>query len=373
MPRIFVGNFDFEHELTAGPRELSREARRLAADLVSAWLAVANPDDLIWSPTGAPEYDFAGWQRHGAILPRFVSREEDLPRGPEWHLVPWGWTTQLLKWGQTLGWTCPAPPIDVVKYVNSRIFRWELEDALGVALPGSAVITSADQLLAHLAQHAAEVAGWVLKANFGMAGRERTLGRGPRVAEHILNWAKKRFAQSEGLVFEPWLDRVSEAGLQWEIPVTGDPQLLGITPLLTDASGTYRGSRVVCPDQELSEWQPAIEITRSVAQRLQECGYWGPLGIDAMRYRQPSGEVLLRPLQDLNARFTMGRIALGLRRFVPAGYTADWLHDPELVAQAVKADPRAQIIQTTARSWLVMSEPGKAARLLQAARLLDHL
>lgn len=364
MPRVFVGNFDFEQSLLSGTRQLTREAQVHAADLVSTWIALADADDVIWSPTGTPKFEFRDLQALGIALPRFVSTEAELPRGGEWELVPWGWTSQLVAWGRSRGWSCPAPPDEVVRLVNSRIFRWELEDALGVALPGSAVITSADQLLAHIAQHAAEVAGWVLKANYGMAGRERSLGRGPRVAEHILNWAKKRFAQSEGLVYEPWLDRVAEAGLQWDIPTVGDPLFMGITPLLTDASGTYRGSRVACPDEELFEWQPAVEITRSIARRLQQCGYWGPLGIDAMRYRQPSGEILLRPLQDLNARFTMGRIALGLRRFVPPGYTADWLHDTELVAQAANANPRTKVIQTTARSWLVMYESGAASRLL---------
>lgn len=354
MPRVFLSNFDFEHQLTSGHRELSRDAHKLAADLVSTWLSIANAEDVIWSPTGVPTFDFQDLQSRDFQLPRFISRELDLPDGENWELVPWGWTSDLVKWGSSHGWTCPAPPIEIVQHVNSRIFRWQLEHELGIALPGSAVLRSVEELIAHTAEHAAIGTGWVLKANFGMAGRERILGRGPHPGDAVLNWARKRFAQSEGVVFEPWVDRISEAGLQWNIPPTGEPQLLGITPLLTDASGTYRGSRLSCAGEELAAWQPAVEKTLQVARRVQLCGYWGPMGLDAMQYRSADGQVRCRPLQDLNARYTMGRMALGLSRFVPAGYEADWLHDPRLVASVVEAHPAATVLQTTARSWLVI-------------------
>jgi len=45
-----------------------------------------------------------------------------------------------------------------------------------------------------------------------------------------------------------------------------------------------------------------------------------------MQYRSVSGEIAWRPLQDINARLTMGRVALGLRRLSGPNDTADWLH-----------------------------------------------
>ncbi|OYW15327.1 MAG: hypothetical protein B7Z55_15100, partial [Planctomycetales bacterium 12-60-4] len=47
---------------------------------------------------------------------------------------------------------------------------------------------------------------------------------------------------------------------------------------------------------------------------LQAAGYFGPVGIDAMWYRDANGKLACRPLQDINARWTMGRLALGWRR-----------------------------------------------------------
>src|SRR5262249_53438740 len=96
--------------------------------------------------------------------------------------------------------------------------------------------------------------------------------------------------------------------------------------LLVDRSGVYRGSRLACPAGEVEPWEPAVTNALRVAHVLQEKGYFGPLGIDAMQYRDGSGQIRVRPLQDLNARHTMGRLALEFRRVVPEGWCACWLH-----------------------------------------------
>jgi hypothetical protein len=45
-----------------------------------------------------------------------------------------------------------------------------------------------------------------------------------------------------------------------------------------------------------------------------------------MLYRDEAGETRLRPLGDLNARYTMGRLALGFERLLAPGWCASWLH-----------------------------------------------
>jgi hypothetical protein len=354
VPRVFVGNFDFEHELANGLLNSSSKVRDIANEFISTWLAVTDADDCIWSPGGVPAFDFRELVIVSGLQPRFICRESDLPCGPNWQLVPWGWTVSVLNWGLKFGWTCPAPPLEVVRLVNSRAFRFKLENQFQVALPQAAVLTSIEQLLTHIESFTAgqpetDSAGWVLKANFGMSGRERQLGRGARVTVPILNWAKRRLQQSAAIVFEPWLDRVAEVGIQIDIPQHGVPQVLGILPLLTDTAGTYRGSRIQCEPSANVIWQSAAELAVRVAQEVQILGYFGPLGIDAMQYRDHEGTLQIRLLQDLNARYTMGRLGVGLRRLVAKQHAVDWLHDLSLVTQA----HATRIVPITERSWLV--------------------
>lgn len=358
MPRVFVGNFDFEHELADGRPDRNSNARVISNELASAWVTIANPDDLIWSPGGVPAFNFREFALRSGFQPRFIDQESDLPRGAAWELVPWGWTSSVLNWGTKFGWICPAPPLEVVKLVNSRLARWKLETQLNVELPWSAACTTVEQLATAVEAFATQrsspdVAGWVLKANFGMSGRERQLGRGPRLTDAVFNWAQRRLQQSAAVVFEPWLDRVAEAGIQILVPPQDSPRLLGVLPLITDVTGTYRGSRIQCPTSETDLWQPAVKIAMQVAVELQKLGYFGPLGLDAMQYRDLDGTLQIRPLQDLNARLTMGRLGFELRRFVGSTRNVDWLHDQTRVAQSQIQFPLAQVVPITARSWLV--------------------
>jgi len=168
--------------------------------------------------------------------------------------------------------------------------------------------------------------GWLLKANFGMSGREAVRGRGTLLDEKTRNWAQRRLTAAGPITFEPIVERLAEAGIQLEVPQSGSPLLIGVTPLLVDGSGVYRGSRLGCPAKELEGWQPAVETAKRVARRIQQLGYFGPLGIDAMQYRDEAGESRLRLLQDINARYTMGRLALGFSRALPSGWCGTWLH-----------------------------------------------
>jgi len=232
--------------------------------------------------------------------------------------------------GVALGCQALHPPLDVVKKVNSRAFRFTLEQEWDLGLPGAALMTSLDELHSVLRDAGDLPHGWLLKANFGMSGREALRGRGTVLEENPKNWALKRLASGGAIVFEPMVERISEAGVQFEIPQTDSkPELVGITPLLVDRGGVYRGSRLGCPPEEAENWQPAVEAGMRVALAVQRLGYFGPLGIDAMRYRDAAGNIKLRALQDLNARFTMGRLALGLRRLLPQGWQGTWLHFPD--------------------------------------------
>ncbi|MFG0334706.1 MAG: hypothetical protein ACF8TS_15220, partial [Maioricimonas sp. JB049] len=117
-----------------------------------------------------------------------------------------------------------------------------------------------------------------------------------------------------------------EAGLQWTVPRAGPPLLEGVTTLHVDESGQYRGSGFSAASDVPAVWREAVQVGERAALAVQEQGYFGPLGIDAMRYRRADGTVGLRPLQDINGRWTMGRLALGWRRLLGEDETGCWQH-----------------------------------------------
>ncbi len=291
------------------------------------------PGDCLWTPE-PPDVEFASHlARLGLSDIRFVGDVDDVPTGTT--LVPCGWCGAADDWAAKNDWRREAPDLAVVAEVNSREFSSALEMEWDVGLPGAVTLRSMSELERAVTAAAQRDAGWVIKARFGMSARERILGRrgqaqlqdGARPQDR--EWARRRLERGEPLFFEPWVEAIAEFGCQFSVPPMGAPRLEGVTGLLTDAQGTYRGSRLFVVGEEGGRGRldkDPLEIVERAARRIQEAGYFGPLGVDVMQYRTSAGQIRWRPLQDINARWTMGRVALGWRRILPPDAAADWLH-----------------------------------------------
>ncbi len=323
--RLFFGNFDFEHQLTGVslPASASR-LERINLELTPALASLAKNDDVIFSTA---EYDGSfesKLETAGLSAPHFV---DSRPRDPsQWNLIPWGWSEPVVRWAERRGFRLHHPPLPIVRQINSRMYALQCEQAWNCGLEGAQAVDNLEQLSAVLKQAAQQYPRWAIKSLFGMSGRERQLGKSAELTPQIAAWARKRIERDGAVVFEPWVDRIDEAGLQWKIPEHGKPRLLGITPLLSDPTGQFRGNRLQALESDAILWQPAVDAGRRIALDCQAQGYFGPLGIDAMRYRDANGAERTRPLQDINARFTMGRIALGYRRCLSDKDYAIWLN-----------------------------------------------
>lgn len=348
MSRLWLGNFGFEEELAGWSSQpvSSTALRALTGDLAACWLAVAEPGDAIHSPTGPPTFDRSALDRLGVPDVEWIDATHLPPTHHLTQLEPWGLTAGMVALAAQAGLAIRAVEPAAVARVNARAFRWELEQELGLALPGSVCLHTLDEVRQHLENWGPRCTDWVIKANYGMAGRQRQAGRGNDLNAAGWTWLQKKLVTGP-VVFEPWLERISEAGIQLDIPQAGAPQLLGIAILETAPNGTYRGSRITLNSAEVKQWTPAAEMGLRIAERVQQAGYWGPLGIDAMCFRGSDGQPQLRFLQDLNARWTMGRLALGWRRYLPAGSQCVWRHGGKQESQ-----PSVTVIPTSSRSWL---------------------
>jgi hypothetical protein len=314
-PRLFLGNFDLEAGLASPSACASRDAIRRNSELAFAWLAVARPGDVIVTehlPDKSFPSTLARLNRQGVRFARSTEKFDD-----DLIVTPWGWERRVIGWADSCGLNVESPTLNVIARTNSREFSFECEREFGCGLEGQAVCCTME----HVNDAVSSLDRWLIKANFGASGRERIVGSG-RPADAMQQWIEKRFSRDGAVFVEPYLDSVEEAGIQWELPRgSSPPELMGVVPLLSDDRGQYRGSVIPHGSDVPEQWRVSVEISRRAAEYAQSLGYFGPLGIDAMRYRDAAGKIHDRPLQDINARWTMGRLALGWRDLIPENET----------------------------------------------------
>jgi len=169
-----------------------------------------------------------------------------------------------------------------------------------------------------------------LKPRLGSSGRGR-FALGPDGVPHdlaALESALGRLAQRGGAILEPWLQRSIDLSVHFHArephdptnPAAGPPLvLLGSLIALCTEAGVPRGhrgeidhrGRIHCGTRHDDALRDAGS---ELALAAYEAGYRGPCGIDAFSFLDDQGSEVLRPTVELNARFTMGTVALGCLR-----------------------------------------------------------
>jgi uncharacterized ferritin-like protein (DUF455 family) len=172
----------------------------------------------------------------------------------------------------------------------------------------------------------------VVKQAFGVAGSNALRLFEPEVLEAQLRWLNHAFARRRELVIEPWLERLEDFSVQLEMTDAG-LKLCGYTGLINDARGqfvanfaeSHHHKRI--PAKVISRFpEPAdiagrlLEFYDTIFARLETelraVDFRGPIGIDAFVYRDPQGGVRLKPVVEINPRYTMGRVLVELMRQV---------------------------------------------------------
>lgn len=302
--RLWLMNADFEAELASATYRrrptIDRRNRRLAPTLL--WLARAGDALSLEAPWTDAERAAADERGVALQLPGSDAGGQSLE--------PWGWTPSVVGAGRSIGASLAHPPLDVVALVNGKPFSHALERELGIVTPGAALASTVHELDAMAARACpGSDDKWVVKAPFGFAARERVLGRGPRLDPPSSLWASRRLARGDGpLLFEPWLDVRSEYGVQLDVAPSGEVSLRGISRMTTNGAGATTGFTLGAPC-DAGIVRELETVARTVGRRLAAEGYWGPAGVDALEHANG-----LRPLLEINARHTMGRVALEVER-----------------------------------------------------------
>lgn len=277
MSRRLIFNVDFEERLAGRSTRLKPSfLKKLAA----RFLFLGTAEDTL-------EGDFE-------LPAAFRARFPDLPR------VAKDAAGERLEWA-------PSEPPELMRRLNAKPFAYEVAKRIGLAMPGT-LCRSVEEVAASLPD-----GRWVVKRPFGHGALGHFLGAGSALPPNAPGSIAKALATGEPVVLEPWVEREQDWSVQLEVGES--VRVLAVTELITTPQGAYVGNRIGVPG-------PSGEAAIKVGEILRAEGYRGPAGIDAYT----SGGVL-RPLVEINARHTMGRIALEVARRL-GHEVASWLTLP---------------------------------------------
>ena len=234
------------------------------------------------------------------------------------------------------GASLDAPSGEIVERVHDKAFAAREAEARGLVarpLRGQTRIfepdelRSVDDVLAAIIETTRRWPEWIdgratLKPRMGTSGRGRLDLQVGELAREALARSLPRLVSRGGALLEPWLERSHDLSVQLGIARDGAVVVLGSLEILTTGSGGWQGHRGEIDSRGrvfsgLPQEEELREAGAGLAAAAAQQGYFGPAGLDALVFRQPDGAGFrerLRPVVELNARYTMGIVTIGVLR-----------------------------------------------------------
>lgn len=225
------------------------------------------------------------------------------------HLDLWGATPSIALWAHEKNIPLSMPSWDIIKKVNSKLFSFSSAPKLHHAM----TLSKAEDA----ERWAKSFEGLkVFKTAFGLSGR------GHRIIDSHIDDKTRAFLQKQwnkrlAIIAEPWVDRMKDFSTQWIISEKGEITYLGATVCVSDSRGTYQKS-IILPSHDIGEEHAFFlaehkNVALPILQKMAHEGFFGAVGIDAMIYRSINGP-MLHPIVEINARKTMGWVALTVQK-----------------------------------------------------------
>jgi hypothetical protein len=175
----------------------------------------------------------------------------------------------------------------------------------------------------------------VVKEALGLAGHNAIRLWEPDVLPAQRQWLAHALGHGRQLVVEPWLERVLDFSVQLEMGPR-KLRLCGYTGLVNDRKGQFLANwaeadyRRRLPPKIVAFFRSAADISRRLQRlyrdifslleaELQGARFVGPVSIDAFVYRSPQGGCRVKPVVEINPRYTMGRLTLELMKHASPG------------------------------------------------------
>lgn len=214
----------------------------------------------------------------------------------------WCPTPAALERVRASGAVAPAAPaVSVLREANSREFC----AGLSKTLRPSFFARNPDELERGLASLTSP-SGWLLKRNFGTAGRgqQRLPSSVPTAKQK--SWIKASW-RNGGLQVEPLVGLAQEFVLHGFLTVEGEWQLGPPCVQVCNEQGAWQDTRPAGEGELSAVEQAAFEASgEECAAALAGIGYFGPFGIDGFRWVDSGGQMQFQSRSEINARYTLG-------------------------------------------------------------------
>ena len=355
-PSVFVFNPFAEGRMARGKSFAPvKHQAQLARDLANLPQFLCRQDDIVLVPR-RPSVEFlSGIKQAGFPLPEFV----ELPRGriePSSGILqrklgtlqPWAWGPDSIELLAPLFGNVTAEERTPEQRFNertaqlySKAFSAELLGKLlsqtgtepwlcGRNEVGVRVSTMDEAMAAVESIRARGHHKVVIKEALGLAGHNSIRLWEPELLPAHRRWIENNCANGIELLAEPWLERVVDFSVQLEMTARG-LKLFGYTGLVNDRKGQFLANWAApnynqrLPDAVVALFQEprdisvrlhsTFEVIRALLEsELRAAEYLGPVGIDAFIYWGAQGECRLKPIVEINPRYTMGRLTLELMK-----------------------------------------------------------
>ncbi|MFL5811996.1 MAG: DUF455 family protein [Bdellovibrionia bacterium] len=364
-PVLWLYNPFCDSEIARGKPGFSPKAapERLAKDLEHIPMYLASPQDivLVSKKPGLEWLSLA--KKAGFEIPEWGEQDSSSLREPKFGgFEPWGWSPESFEHfrpiSKRLTYTSGGNAPWCKTLFNQERFN---ETKIGELFSKSWSVTFLTRFMKNHPEHARvfrcdETLGevfhdWVTAKDWiqnKLANQERVVAKTPwstsgNGVKRVLNaaelsgslggWIENTIHSQGSIVLEPWLDKVHDLSIQLEI----EPEQIRILEarrFLTGRQFEYRGT-FLGPLRDafdsdalrlLQEILPSWKVlARELGMELRDQGYQGPVGIDAMIYKSSADQRLkLKPVIEINPRWTMGRVALSLEKHIQPGTPAFW-------------------------------------------------
>ena len=357
-PSIFVFNPFAEARIALGRAFTPvKHQAQLARDLANLPQFLCRQDDIVLVEERPAVEFLSGIKQAGFALPEFVEQKQvaALATRKLGRLRPWAWGPDSVELLAPLFASLSGEMRTPESYFHDRIAplyskAWSaafLSNLLNSQPPnlrsclstneeiGLAVSTLDAALSAIAAIRARGHHRVVAKQAFGLAGHNALRLWEPELLEPQRRWMEKSLQAGRQLVIEPWLERLVDFSVQLEMGADG-LQLIGYTGLQTDAKGQFVANTAApnharsLPSAVLNCFRdrpgsPALlhqlfaGLVAPLGAELRTAGYLGPVGVDAFVYRDAEGLARIKPVVEINPRYTMGRLTLELMKHTAPG------------------------------------------------------